>query len=131
MWTRKLLVEKYKYKLCVFWLNHVVIWVKYSGFKHCNFCLFFFCKVNSIEIMSNKARHNLTDAKCRLCSERLELAVSFRELLGQTKVMQIRQRETQNHQRAITHEVCCLLSQYANSWWWILPQAIHSTCCYT
>ena len=61
--------------------------------------------------MSNKARHNLIDAKCRLRSERLELAVSFRELLGQTKVMQIRQRETQNHQRAITHEVCCLAAQ--------------------
>jgi hypothetical protein len=31
--------------------------------------------------------------------------------LGQTKVMQIRQRETLNHQGAITHEVCCLAAQ--------------------
>ena len=37
--------------------------------------------------------------------------VSFRELLGQTKVMQIRQGETLNHQWAITHEVCCLAAQ--------------------
>ncbi len=34
--------------------------------------------------------------------------------LGQTKVMQIRQRETLNHQGAITHEVCCLAAQYFN-----------------
>jgi hypothetical protein len=32
--------------------------------------------------------------------------------LGQTKVMQIRQRETLNHQGAITHEVCCLAAQF-------------------
>ena len=37
---------------------------------------------------------------------------SFWELLGQMKVMQIRQRETLNHQGAITHEVCCLAAQY-------------------
>jgi hypothetical protein len=36
--------------------------------------------------------------------------------LGQTKVMQIRQRETLKHQGAITHEVCCLAAQY---WPWI------------
>ena len=38
-------------------------------------------------------------------------AGSFWEPLGQTKVMQIGQRETQNHQGAITHEVCCLAAQ--------------------
>ena len=32
--------------------------------------------------------------------------------LGQTKVMQIRQRETLNQQGAITHEVCCLAAQW-------------------
>ena len=41
----------------------------------------------------------------------LDDAVSFREPLGQTKVMQIRQGETLNHQGAITHEVCCLAAQ--------------------
>ena len=47
--------------------------------------------------MINKARHYLIDAKCRWCSDRLDGAVSFRETLDQTKVMQIRQRETQIH----------------------------------
>ena len=61
--------------------------------------------------MNNKARHNLINAKCRWRSNWLDGAVSFTEPLGQTKVMQIRQGETQNHQGAITHEVCCLLSQ--------------------
>jgi hypothetical protein len=42
----------------------------------------------------------------------LDGAVSFRQLLGQTKVMQIRQREAENHQGAITHEVCCLAAQW-------------------
>ena len=32
-------------------------------------------------------------------------------LLGQTKVMQIRQRETLSHQGAIIHEVCCCTAQ--------------------
>ena len=41
------------------------------------------------------------DAKCRWHSDWLDGAVSFRELLGQTKVMQIRQGETQNHQGVI------------------------------
>ena len=59
-----------------------------------------------IEIMNNKARHNLIDAKCRWRSDRLDGPVSFREMLGQTKVIQIRQEETLNHQGAITHEVC-------------------------
>ena len=45
--------------------------------------------------MNNKARHNLIDAKCRWRSDRLDGAVSFWELLGQTQVMQIRERETQ------------------------------------
>ena len=45
------------------------------------------------------------DAKCRWRSDQLDGAVSFRELLGQTKVMQIRQG-------VITHEVCCLAAQY-------------------
>ena len=50
------------------------------------------------------------DAKCRWRSNRLDGAVSFREPLGQTKVMKICQGETLNHQGAITHEVCCLFS---------------------
>ena len=51
------------------------------------------------------------DANCRWRSDRLDGAVSFREFLGQTKVMQIRQGETLNHQGAKTHEVCCLAAQ--------------------
>ena len=51
------------------------------------------------------------DAKCRWRSDRLDGAVSFREPLGQTKAMQIRQGETLNHQGAITHEVCFLAAQ--------------------
>ena len=65
-----------------------------------------------IEIINNKARHNLMDAKCRLRSDG---AVSFKEPLGQTKVMQIRQGETLNHQGAITHEVCCLAATQYHS----------------
>ena len=41
----------------------------------------------AIEIINNKARHNLIDAKCRWRSDRLDGAWSFREPLGQTKVM--------------------------------------------
>ena len=64
--------------------------------------LFCFCWKNicPIEIINNKARHNLIDAKCRWRSNRLDGAGSFREPLGQTKVMQIRQGETLNHQGA-------------------------------
>ena len=65
----------------------------------------------SIEIINNKARHNLMDAKCRWRSVWLDGAVSFREPLGQTKVIQIRQGETINHQGVITYEVCCLAAQ--------------------
>ena len=36
-------------------------------------------------------------------------------LLGQTKVMQIRQRETLSHQGAIIHEVCCSSAQLSNA----------------
>ena len=68
-------------------------------------------KLDVIDMISNKDKHNLIDAKCRWRSNRLDGAVIFWELLGQTKVMQIRQRETQNHQGAITHEVCCLTAQ--------------------
>ena len=55
--------------------------------------------------MNNKARHNLMDAKCRWHSDRLDGPVSYRELLGQMKVMQI-------SQGVITHEVCCLAAQF-------------------
>ena len=44
------------------------------------------------------------DAKCRWGYDRLDGAVRFREPLGQTKVMQIRERVT-------THESCCLAAQ--------------------
>ena len=50
----------------------------------------------------------MINAKCRRHSHRVDGAGSSWELLGQTKAMQIRQRETQIHQGAITHEVCCL-----------------------
>ena len=66
----------------------------------------------TIEILNIKARNNLINAKCRWHSDRLDGAVSFRESLGQTKVMQIRQGETLNHQGAITHKVCCCAAQY-------------------
>ena len=36
-------------------------------------------------------------------------------LLGQRKVMQIRQRETLSHQRAIIHEVCLSSAQYTRT----------------
>jgi len=64
-----------------------------------------------IKMINNKARHNLLDEKCRWRSHRLDGAVSFWKPLGQTKVIQIRQGETQNHQGVITHEVCCLAAQ--------------------
>ena len=60
--------------------------------------------LEQIEIMNNKARRNLINAKCIWRSDWLDGARSFREPLGQTKVMQIRQRET-------THEICCLAAQ--------------------
>ena len=37
--------------------------------------------------------------------------MSFRELLGQKRVMKIRQGETLSHQGAITHKVCCSSAQ--------------------
>ena len=64
-----------------------------------------------IEIINNKARHNLINVKCRWRPIWLDGSVSFREPLGQTKVMQIRQGEALNHQGAITHEVCRLAAQ--------------------
>ena len=64
-----------------------------------------------IEMINKKARRNLIDAKCRWHSDQLDGAVSFREPLGQTKVMQIRQGKILNHQGALTHEVCCLAAQ--------------------
>ena len=64
-----------------------------------------------IEIINNKARHNLINEKCRWRSDWLDGAWSFREPLDQTKVMQIRQRETQICQRETTHEICCLATQ--------------------
>ena len=48
----------------------------------------------TIEIINNKARHNLIDAKCRWCYDWLDGAGSFWEPLGQTKGMQIHQKET-------------------------------------
>ena len=64
-----------------------------------------------IKIINNKARHNLMNAKCRWRSDWLDGAMRFRELLGQKKVIQIRQGETQNHQGVITRKVCCLAAQ--------------------
>ena len=56
-------------------------------------------------VVKNKARHNLIDAKHRWRSDWLDGTGSFREPLGQTEVMQIRQGK-------ITHEVCCLAAQW-------------------
>ena len=53
----------------------------------------------------------MMDTKCRWRSDQLDGAMSFREPLGQTKVMQIRKGETLNLQGAITHVVCCLAAQ--------------------
>ena len=65
----------------------------------------------NIELINNKARHNLINAKCRWLSDRLDGAGSFWEKLGQTQVMQFRQMETPNQQGAITHEIFCLSCQ--------------------
>ena len=54
-------------------------------------------------MMMNKARHNLIDAKYRWRCDRLDDAGSFWEPLVQTKVMQICQRETQNHQKFVVY----------------------------
>jgi hypothetical protein len=68
-------------------------------------------QLKTIEMINKKARHNLMDAKWRWRSNLLDGAVSFREPLGQTKLMQIRQGKHQTNQVAITHEVCCLAAQ--------------------
>ena len=57
-----------------------------------------------IEIINNKARHNLINAKCRWRFGRLDGTGSFLEPLGQRQVIQIHQRETPNHQGAIIDE---------------------------
>ena len=44
-----------------------------------------------MEIINNKARHNLIDEQCRWHCDRLDGAEMFREPLNQTKKMQIRQ----------------------------------------
>ena len=62
--------------------------------------------------MNNNSRHDLIDANSRWRFDQLDDAGSFREPLDQTKVMQIRQGETLNHQGAITHEVCYLAAQF-------------------
>ena len=67
---------------------------------------------SKIEIINNKARHNLINAKCRWRSDQLYGPGSFWEPLGQTKVMQIHQRETQIRQRETTYEFCCLAAQW-------------------
>ena len=61
-----------------------------------------FVKILRIKIMINKAMHNLIDTKCRWRFDRLDGAVSLRKPLDQMIMMQICQRETQNHQEAIT-----------------------------
>ena len=75
------------------------------GGRNCNFLYF------ENEMINNKARHNLINAKSRWHSDWLNGAGIFWELLGQTQELQIRQRETPSHQGAITHEICCLSCQ--------------------
>ena len=65
-----------------------------------------------IEIINNKARHNLIDANCRWRSDQIDSAGYFWEPLGHRQGMQIRQRETTNHQGAITHVVYLVSSWY-------------------
>ena len=45
-------------------------------------------------------------------ADQLDGTGSFRELLGQTKVMQIRQGETQIRQRETTHDICYLAAKW-------------------
>ena len=61
----------------------------------------------AIEIINNKVRHNMIDAKGRWRSDRLDGAESFWEPLCHTKVIQIHLRETQIYKGAITNEICC------------------------
>ena len=78
-----------------------------------------------IEIINNKARHNLINAKCRWRLDQLDGGESFWEPLGQRKVMQIRQRKTQIYQWAITNEICCLSAQLIRHL--ITPQQHHNS----
>ena len=63
---------------------------------------------STIEIINNKARHYLIDAKCRWRSDRLDGC----EFLGTawSKESEPERRE-QNYKGAITQEVCCLAAQ--------------------
>ena len=79
--------------------------------------VFIKCLIKSLTAVEQQRWRHLTDqrsndAKCRWRSNRLDGAVSFRELLGQKRVMQIHQGETLSHQGAITHEVCCSSAQF-------------------
>ena len=58
-------------------------------------------------------------------SDQLDGAFSFRELLSQTKVMQIRQRETLSHQRAILREVCLSSAQYSLKYFFLVRCVSH------
>ena len=58
----------------------------------------------TIEIINNKARHNLIDAKCRWRSDQLDGAGSF---LGTPWSNE----SDANPPGAITHEICCLAAQ--------------------
>ena len=57
-------------------------------------------KTGSIEIINNKARHNLIDVKCRWRSDRLEFLGTAWSNKSDAKPP-----------GAITHEVCCLAAQ--------------------
>ena len=63
---------------------------------------------STIEMINNKASHNLIDAKCRWSSDRLDGC----EFLGtaRSKESDVNPPE-QNYQGAITHEVCFLAAQ--------------------
>ena len=58
---------------------------------------------SSIDNLYYRSSHDISTL-----SDRLDGAGSIKELLGQAKVMQIRQRET-------AHEICCLAAQLSHN----------------
>ena len=106
------LMIHYFVKLWLLWSKkgHLLFRPEFELLNNLVFWSHFWPKV-TIEIVNNKARHNLIDAKWRWRCDRLDGAGSFREPLRQTKVMQIRQRETQIHQWETTHKICFLAAQ--------------------
>jgi hypothetical protein len=70
-------------------------------------------KICEIEIINNKAWHNLTDAKCRWCSDRLDGTGSNREPLGKNESdANPPEGDTKPPgPGALIHEICCSAAQ--------------------